>query len=322
MKSFGFGKHALIGGVAVALLAGCSGSQPPIGATGAMPQTSNLHGVLPFSRFLTSSGGNEVQFVTEDRPPGIAEFDYSKGDAPIRHWGLKHGTGPTAACTAGSQTFWIVLSKANEIVEYAVGRERPIKTLTVTGGEPSDCTVDPTTSDLAVTLGGTSSVIIFAKGSGSGKVITDKLDDTLSSTYDATGNLFVNGYADSEPALAELPKKRVQFKLLSFSNKLANAGLGALRWDGTYLAMHETGYVNAIYRYRASGTTAKLEGMVNGIATDCGRFWFWTQAGLLFCPVWTDGGYALVYDYPAGGDPIAQLGPIRDYMSGIVSLTR
>ena len=327
MKSFGLGKYALSGGVAVAMLAGCGGSQPPIGAPGAMPQSSNLHEVLPFSRFLTSSGGNEVQFVTEDHPPGIAEFDYSKGDAPVRRWRLKHGTSPTAACTAGSQTFWIVLSKANEIVEYAVGRERPIKpikTLTVTGGEPSDCTIDPTTGDLAVTLEGTSSVIIFAKGSGSGQVITDKLYDTLSSTYDATGNLFVNGYADSKlkPALAELPKKHAQFKLLSFSNKLAYGGLGALRWDGTYLAMHEPPYVNVIYRYRASGTTAKLEGVVNGIATDCGRFWFWTQAGLLFCPVWTDGGYVLVYDYPAGGDPIAQLGPIRDYMSGIVSLTR
>ena len=175
-----------------------------------------------------------------------------------------------------------------------------------------------------MTLEGTSSVIIFAKGSSSGQVITDKLYGTLSSTYDARGNLFVNGYADSKlkPALAELPKKGARFKLLSFSNKLANAGLGALRWDGTYLAMHETGYVNVIYRYRASGTTAKLEGVVNGIATDCGRFWFWTQAGLLFCPVWTDGGYVLVYDYPAAGEPIAQMGPIRDYMSGVVSLTR
>ena len=42
MKSFGLGTYALSGGVAVALLAGCGGSQPPIGAPGAMPQTSAI----------------------------------------------------------------------------------------------------------------------------------------------------------------------------------------------------------------------------------------------------------------------------------------
>ncbi|MGC1757916.1 MAG: hypothetical protein WA215_11375 [Candidatus Cybelea sp.] len=40
MKSFGLGSYALSAGVAVALLAGCGGSQLPIGAPGAMPQAS------------------------------------------------------------------------------------------------------------------------------------------------------------------------------------------------------------------------------------------------------------------------------------------
>jgi hypothetical protein len=40
MKSLDFSRIALCNGVAVALLAGCGGSQPPIGVPGAMPQTS------------------------------------------------------------------------------------------------------------------------------------------------------------------------------------------------------------------------------------------------------------------------------------------
>ena len=44
MKSFGLGSHAISGGAALALLAGCGGSQPPIGAPGAMPQ---MLGVAP-----------------------------------------------------------------------------------------------------------------------------------------------------------------------------------------------------------------------------------------------------------------------------------
>ena len=42
MKSFGLGTYALTGGVSVALLAGCGGSQPPIGALGTIPQTSAI----------------------------------------------------------------------------------------------------------------------------------------------------------------------------------------------------------------------------------------------------------------------------------------
>jgi hypothetical protein len=42
MKRFGLGTYALSGCVAVALLAGCGGSQLPTGAPGAMPQTSAL----------------------------------------------------------------------------------------------------------------------------------------------------------------------------------------------------------------------------------------------------------------------------------------
>jgi hypothetical protein len=37
MKSLEFSRYALTVGVVAALLAGCGGSQPPIGAPGAMP---------------------------------------------------------------------------------------------------------------------------------------------------------------------------------------------------------------------------------------------------------------------------------------------
>jgi hypothetical protein len=42
MKSLDFGSCALICSATVAMLAGCGGSQPPIGAPGAIPQTSAI----------------------------------------------------------------------------------------------------------------------------------------------------------------------------------------------------------------------------------------------------------------------------------------
>jgi hypothetical protein len=40
MKISDFGRYALSSCVAATMLAGCGGSQPPIGAPGAMPQSS------------------------------------------------------------------------------------------------------------------------------------------------------------------------------------------------------------------------------------------------------------------------------------------
>ncbi len=40
MRSFAFGRYRISIGTAAALLAACGGSQPPIGAPGAMPPSS------------------------------------------------------------------------------------------------------------------------------------------------------------------------------------------------------------------------------------------------------------------------------------------
>ena len=42
MRVLGFSRYALTSCVAAAMLTGCGGSQPPIGAPGAMPQTSAI----------------------------------------------------------------------------------------------------------------------------------------------------------------------------------------------------------------------------------------------------------------------------------------
>ncbi len=42
MKSLRLGRYALCSRVAAAMLAGCGGSQPPIGAPGAIPQSRTI----------------------------------------------------------------------------------------------------------------------------------------------------------------------------------------------------------------------------------------------------------------------------------------
>ncbi len=59
MNSFGFGRYARSGGAAVALLAGCGGSQPPVGVPGAMPQNP---AVAPNSTMAHHSGANTSSY--------------------------------------------------------------------------------------------------------------------------------------------------------------------------------------------------------------------------------------------------------------------
>ena len=52
MKSLSFNGSALSSCVAAAMLAGCGGSQPPIGAPGAMPQS---HAMAPLVKAIAQS---------------------------------------------------------------------------------------------------------------------------------------------------------------------------------------------------------------------------------------------------------------------------
>ena len=140
MNSLGPSRYALTMGVLAALLAGCGGSQPPVGASGALPLLRDL-----------PAGGDQVQYVSAD--PGIAEFDYPKSDSQIHYRHLGHKS--YAECSKGSQTFWVVEENSHQVVEFAASRKKiaqPIKTLAVPVGSspyaaPWDCAVDPTTGN-------------------------------------------------------------------------------------------------------------------------------------------------------------------------------
>ena len=59
MKSLDFVRFALSMGVAAALLAGCGGSQPPIGAPGAMPQSLGDRAARRARQVVDAAGGEE-----------------------------------------------------------------------------------------------------------------------------------------------------------------------------------------------------------------------------------------------------------------------
>ncbi len=81
MKSFGLGTYALSGGVSVALLAGCGGSQPPIGAPRTMPQTSAIatHADRGTSWMLPEAKDEALLYADDPAREDVFVFAYPKG---------------------------------------------------------------------------------------------------------------------------------------------------------------------------------------------------------------------------------------------------
>ncbi|MFY9720142.1 MAG: choice-of-anchor tandem repeat GloVer-containing protein [Candidatus Cybelea sp.] len=104
MRSFSLGSYALSGGVAVALLAGCGGSPPPIGAPGAMPQSRTSSGYDTLYSFGKRS--------SDGQQPKAGLIDVS---------GTLYGTtyaGGSMACSGGCGTVFRVKPSGKERVVY------------------------------------------------------------------------------------------------------------------------------------------------------------------------------------------------------------
>ncbi|MGC1334209.1 MAG: hypothetical protein WA812_02405 [Candidatus Cybelea sp.] len=242
------------------------------------------------------------EYITYDTKAGI--FDYPKSDREI---GTIANAGGGQECTNvlygyGKETFWIVAG-ADQIAEYNV-RKKPIKTLSVTVGNPSSCAMD-TSGDLAVGIlngSGAGDIVIFPHASGSGTVYTTPLLEEYFDGYDNQGNLFADGFNDSGFELVELPKGSTKFQTIATSNTVEFPG--SVQWDGRYLTVTDQ-ETNAMYQYTVSGTKATLEGTVSlSGSSDCAQTWIAT--GVVFCADAGTNG-AEVFKYPAGGSAIAVL---------------
>jgi hypothetical protein len=253
-------------------------------------------------------------------------FDYPTSDKQIGSIPKIGGQGCTNVLYGyGKKTFWNVQSYDN-ISEYSVIKKR-IKTLSISGSQPSSCAMN-SNGDLAVgiltsTQSGPAAgdLIIFKNASGTGTVMTTALDEEFFDGYDDKGNLFADGYTGSignlSVALVELPKGGSSFETIQTSNKLLFPG--SVQFDGTYLTVYDQ-EASTVYRYTVKGTKATLKGSVklSGVS-DCAQTWIAT--GIIYC---ADAGNdnSAVYAYPAGGSPLAVFTGKFDLPLGVVAVEK
>ncbi|HEY1882228.1 MAG TPA: hypothetical protein VGG51_04215 [Candidatus Cybelea sp.] len=246
------------------------------------------------------------QYIADFSASDVLEFDYPKGDSSI---GTISGVSEAqGSCTdvlygSGKKTFWVTASGTDSFEQFKVGGTSPIATLTTTAGEPVGCSIDPKTGDLAGTMINNGVVVIYKGAKGSGTAISTPLVEAFFSGYDASSNLFIDGFnSQGEFGLVEIPKGKNTAETITTSNSVEFPG--SVQWDGKYVTVNDQ-EAHTIDQYTVKGTTATEEGTVSlSGSSDCDQTWI--AKGYVICP---DAGNVdgEIYSYPAGGSPLATL---------------
>jgi hypothetical protein len=278
MRSLGFGRCALGMCAAAAIFAGCGGSQPPIGAPGAMPQTSALatHGDRGTSWMLPEAKNEDLLYVTNSDNSGggtVSVYAYPSGK---NVGGLDGFDNPVGSCVDNVGNVFITNSNGRTIYEYSHGGAQPINTLETADNEPIGCAIDPLTGNLAVaTLGEGASVAIYRNARGKPKFYLFRSEgDAYYCSYDGSGNLFVDGYSyyqyNNHFLLAELPRGKKHFTDIRLNETLYTPT--GVQWDGKYIVVGDGSKHQAVYRVDVMGSQGIIKRTIS-LADPPEGFW-------------------------------------------------
>ncbi|MGA8795664.1 MAG: hypothetical protein WB526_01185 [Candidatus Cybelea sp.] len=264
------GRYALSSCVAAAMLAGCGGSQPPIGVLGAAPQTSAVarHADRGKSWMLPEAKSKDLLYVSTS--DSVYVFSYPKGTLVGTLTGFDY---PRGLCSDRLGNVWVANASTESgegyLVEYAHGGMTPIATLSDTGESPVACSIDPSTGNLAAAncpdRDCASTVAIYARAQGTPTQIpTGPVWGPFEITYDNSGNIFVAAEIDFfDHKIGWLPNGQSQFQIFTMEPKTLSSGNVA--WDGTYVAVLKKR--DRIHRYtivsghgQAAGPAVLLDG--------------------------------------------------------------
>lgn len=286
-----------------AVLAACSANSQLASTTpqqlGANPQMSGMApGTWPRSRGKSwmnpAARSLKLLYISDFGAADVEVFTYPY----LRLAGVLTGFEELRGeCTDPSGYVWITDQAKGEVFEYAHGGTTPVNVLTAP--DPLGCATSPKNGDLAVSNGSTGQIEIFHNAAGSGTVVTDaNFTGTVFLGYDKAGNLFVDGYEYSDGRgfhYAELPAGGNSFTDITLSE--TPAGVGNVQWDGTYMAVGDSG--STIYQTQG-GTVVSSTSLENRCVE---QFYIIRSKHKVIAPDLCDGN-AGIFAYPAGGSPL------------------
>ncbi|MGA7200825.1 MAG: hypothetical protein WBX26_03280 [Candidatus Cybelea sp.] len=310
----------------VALLAGCGGGISPaqLGATGqsTAAQLRSVGGAAahPFQ----SAGANAARswmapdakesksllYVADQGANDVEVYSYPGGKLKGTLTGFQT---PSGVCSNKAGDVFILNGNGTSVVVYAHGGSTPIRTLDLPGYPELNCSVDPTTGNLALgVLGNTCGdcFVVFPSGSGTATIYTPSGQTGLPGCgYDNKGNLFCDAYGSGDAfTLFELPKGSSTVTTVPVSGA-GGLTAGSIQWDGTDLAFG-AGAGPTLYQIQLSGSTGSVVGSTSlSGASAVWQFWITNNLGSkkhkglrVIAPTLLNSVPTVGYwNYPAGG---------------------
>ena len=332
MKSLDLGRYALSTCAAYVMLSGCGGSQPPIGAPGAMPQSSVIAGRAKHggSWMLPEAKHDDLLYIagTPVFPNGVVYvYTYPQG----KLFGTLTGfAAPSGECADSAGDVFIVAysngsMNSTTIYEYAHGGGSPIATLS----DPNagvGCAIDPKTGNLAVSGDG---VAIYQHATGKPTIYySSQYVIFRSCGYDNKGNLYLvsgsNRY-NQQAALLRLAKGSSEFEQISVNAKLYVYSLWpSVQWDGKHMTVSSNPDRKPllIYRLHISGSTATVVGTTEvSSAKNNYHGQTWIHGDTIVGTGYAKRAYesAFLWPYPAGGAPRRQIKKVGNVRAPEVS---
>jgi hypothetical protein len=310
MKGFGLGSYAISGGVALALLAGCGGSQPPSGAPGAIPQTSAIatHADRGKSWILPEAKSGDLIYATGGCG-GTCVFSYPKGEL-VGSLSLTGAVRGDCSDSAGD----VFITNDYQVLEYAHGATSPSQTLSVPGGQASGCAIDPVTGNLAVVVNdGDKNIAIYPDAQGTPALYSSHLT-SVACGYDNAANLFVSGVGRSANAISELPNGASDFSVLSVGGELGNPG--QVQWDGKYITYEGLSHRHIkVSRLTISASSATIVGTTRFGGAIQNAYLSWIFGDEILIPYSIRGFNTHqigLWGYPKGGKQLSKMQPFSN----------
>lgn len=298
--------RAAIVGVAIALLAGCGESQPPIGAPRAMPQSRAIvtHADRSGSWMAPDAATQDLLYASNVHNVTVFSYPEGKLEGTLKGFYVAEGE-----CVDQKGDIYITDYGHGRIVEYAHGAQKPLAVLEEIGGSPVSCSVDPTTGDLAVSNQGpdNASIAIYSHGRGKPKLYTNSSIYSYNAcSYDKSGDLFFDGFsaANSQSFIfAELPRGANTFKVVKLNQDIGDAG--GVQWHDKYVAVGDHS-APVVYEFAIRGSRGKRVDAVHlgNEAVDVSQFFIQDKTLIASNEYFKDGDNCwdiLYYDYPGGG---------------------